>query len=775
MAKQPEKYLNVDPWMIIENGFHRGRSRVSESIFSLGNEYMGIRGYFEEGYSGDTLQGAYFNGVYEYRDIQHPTGREFQGMVHESHFMVNAHDWLHTRIECDGEILDLAKSKFSRFSRWLDMRSGVMGRSFVWHIENGGKIEISFERLLSMRHHQLAAQRVSFKSLGFEGKISLSLGMDYATIHEEEQQSFWTLEKKEIGENSISCLSKTLRSGHKTFSNMRLDAKSKLKFERADSKTTPSLKTTLKLKDGDSTTIDRIVVNHVEKSAAKPLELVWEKGAETARLFEETTWESALAEQKRFWNTVWKQADIEIEGDPENQQGVRFCIFQLTQSYHGVDSSLNVSAKGLTGEKYSGWTWWDTETYCLPFYMFTNPKAAKNLLTYRRKTLKGALKRAKELDCQGARFPMATINGEEAVGVWQHGDLEIHVSAAVAFGFWHYERVTGDEKLVFSKGIDVLLEICKYYESRGNWGQKTGKFGFFGVMGADEFHMMVNNNCYTNAMAKKAFEYTLDVVRRMEKAHKEKIDATLKKHRVDSKSLETWKRLADNMDIPMDQQSGVYEQHEGFFNLPHVDVNAIPPEQLPLYKHWAYVRIFRYDMTKQPDVLMLHFLFNGEYSRENKLANYLYYEPRCSHESSLSPSIHSILAAELDMDEKAYSYLGHATRLDLDDYNRNTSEGLHTTSMAAAWMNIAYGFGGMRSDGETLSFNPKLPENWTSYKFRIKYRGTIVEVAVKRGKTQLRTIKGAPINIEIHGKPLVLDAEGIQLETAILSKKKGTK
>jgi maltose phosphorylase len=271
-------------------------------------------------------------------------------------------------------------------------------------------------------------------------------------------------------------------------------------------------------------------------------------------------------------------------------------------------------------------------------------------------------------------------------------------------------------------------------------------------MGPDEFKMMVNNNCYTNLMAKRTFEYTLQVLAGMENAQPEKKTDLFRVLGCAPAELEKWKHMAENMIIPHNPETGIYEQHEGFFNLPHIDVDTIPVDDFPLYHNWSYDRIYRNDMIKQPDVLMFMFLYNQSFSLAEKQANYDYYEPRCIHESSLSPSVHSIFASELGRDQEAFEFFRFATRIDLDNYNRNTAEGIHTTSIAAAWMNIVYGFGGMRSDGEILSFHPTIPEHWKSYSFQVLYHGSVLRVEVSQNNAQIRVVEGQPVSIMVQGQ-----------------------
>jgi maltose phosphorylase len=370
--------------------------------------------------------------------------------------------------------------------------------------------------------------------------------------------------------------------------------------------------------------------------------------------------------------------------------------------------------------------------------------------------------RAKDLDCEGACYPIATIDGTESCTLWQHASLQFQPTTAVAYTIWHYVHVTGDTAFLQSEGVELVVQICRFLASRGQWSAK-GKFGYYAVMGPDEFQMMVNNNAYTNYMAKRTFEFALQILDGVDLSA---LDCS-------PEELSKWRHMADEMFIPYDAATKLYEQHEGFFNLPHIDVDAIPVEDFPLYHHWSYDRIYRNDMIKQPDVLMFMFLYNQSFSLEEKRANYEYYEPRCIHESSLSPSVHSILASELGRHEEAFDFFQFATRIDLDNYNRNTGEGIHTTSIAAAWMNIVYGFGGMRSDGDVLSFNPSIPAHWDRYSFQVTYRGSVLRVEVSQGKVEVRVLDGEPVTIKLCGQVMKASREYISLrfrkcETATL-------
>lgn len=762
MGKIADKYLKIDPWKIIEQGFEPRHGRVSESIFSLGNEYMGVRGYFDEGYSGDKLIGSYFNGVFEEAKI--PPATHYKGMISRACFMANTVDWLHTRISIDGQTLDIAKSSIKDFSRCLDMKKGILTRRFIWNISPEKSIKLTFERFLSMTDHVLGCQRVIFEPLNFSGKINIRTGLDFSIIHESCGKNLWFCPKKGIQDSFLGILGKTLTSGHKLFSACRFDISSKAEMKLIEEEKFIGMDISIDLKQGQKSAFDKMVTNHAKKNPNISIDDVWSKGMAIANDYSAITYDAAYQKQVEYWANTWSNSDIIIDGDLENQQGIRYCIFQMHQTYHGQDPSLNIGAKGLTGEAYNGNAFWDTETYCLPFYIFNNPKAARNLLEYRYKTLPKAMQRAKELDCDGAFYPIATLDGSETCGLWQHASLQLQASTGVVYGIWHYDRLLNDKDFLYDKGIEILIQVSRMLATRGQWAQKTGKFGFFAVMGPDEFQMMVNNNCYTNFMGRKTFEFTLAVIDEMKTNAPEKLSAISEKLSLKSHELENWKQMAEKMYIPLDNQTEIYEQHDGFFNLPHIDIDSIPVEDFPLYHSWSYDRIYRNDMIKQPDVLMFMFLYNQEFSFKAKKANYDYYEPRCIHESSLSPSIHSILAAELGEKKQAYEFFNFSTRLDLDNYNRNTAEGLHLTSIAAAWVNIVYGFGGMRSDGEVLAFNPSPPVQWAEFNFRIVYKNSVLNVKIDRKFAEFKILKGNSQNIIIYQKEYKIDNKGVQIK-----------
>lgn len=743
MAKQANRYLEIDPYKIEELSLHKDRTKVSESLFSLSNEYQGIRGYFEEGGELPSLQGVYFNGIYA---KEKTNGQGYKGIVDETHFMLNSLDWVKIKLEIDGVKLDLKDADITSFKRSISFDEGILYRSFIWHL-NDKEITLSFERMLSMTHCKRGYQKIAIKT-SKDIHVSLSFYLS-GNIKQGNGKNYYI----ETGSTDDSLLLHTLSTDQKVCSVMQIVSNEKLSTSKNIDKEVEN-NYTFTLKEGDSTSFIRYIVNDIDRSDLISDEQLSIRAREELEESLKEGYDKAKEDQRDYWSDFFNKHDITIEGDPLDQQGIRYCLFQLQQTYHGLSGFDNIGAKGLTGESYNGHAFWDSETYCLTYYLLNNIEGAKKLLMYRYNTLPQAKKRAKMLDCSGACYPIATLNGDEACALWQHASCQFQPSTGVFYGIYHYMTLTDDTEFLHKYGLEMLLEISKFLLSRGDYDSTGKKFGFYCVMGPDEFQMMVNNNTYTNYMAKKTFEYTIECINSTPKEIKEVL---FKKTETGESFIKDIQKAAESMIILKDEKTEIYEQHDGFFKLPHIDVNTIPVTDFPLYNHWSYDRIYRNDIIKQPDVLMMMYLFNSSFSRDEKITNYNYYAPRCIHESSLSPSVHSILACEIDEMDEALSLFGFATRLDLDDYNRNTDEGLHTTSISAAYLNIVYGFGGVRSDGKILKIDPKIPPLWKSYSFSLTYHSSIFKVEVSQIGFSIFLISGNPQRIDIKGKTVLIE------------------
>lgn len=738
MGKTARKHFLTDSWTVAEDVFLPEFSKVAESVFSLGNEYMGARGFLDERTSAPSLIGNYLNGIYEYGVDARAIS--YKGIVTQTHFMVNAVNYFDLTICVNGTKVDMASTPHIHYKRWLDMHNGKLFRDVTWVVD-GVELTAHFCRFLDMQHHNRAYQRVVFE-VNKPCLLEIDANIRFDETHFG-QPSRWQV--KQTYANGLQCATQSTNQTVCCLAHCDVDGKQCNNSTSNGSVVTQTF--TMDLKPNEPATFTRLVAVVSSKSG---FDMFDDATAQLQQICHEG-YLRAYERNNDYWHNFWQKSDIQIDGDEENQQGIRFCIFQLQQTYHGADEKNNIGAKGLTGEAYSGHAFWDTETYCLPYYLFNNLSAARNLLEFRYNTLDNARKRANDLDCKGACYPIATLNGNEACSLWQHASLQMQPSTAVAYGIYHYYNISGDKQFLYGHGAEILVEICRYLVTRGQWDATNSSFGYYCVMGPDEFQMMVNHNTYTNYMAQKTLRFALQVIKEMPK---KELDILQSKVNLTTDEVDTWTLCADKMKILYNEDTLLYEQHEGFFNLPHIDVDSIADEDFPLYYHWSYDRIYRNDMIKQPDVLMFQLLYNSDFSVECKKANYLYYEPRCIHESSLSPSVHSILATEIGRHDEAYDFFAFATRMDLDDYNRNTHEGLHTTSISAAWLNIVYGFAGLRSDKQ-LSIAPVCPNKWQSYTFRLTIAGSLLTFVVDKCGVTIHNDSNA-VDLVVYGKKYTL-------------------
>ncbi|HWR24544.1 MAG TPA: family 65 glycosyl hydrolase, partial [Feifaniaceae bacterium] len=485
MAKIADRHFTVHPWEVREQGFDPAYAQAAESVFSLGNEYMGVRGYFEEGYSGKSLQGSYINGVYERRMLP-KSG--YRGMLPHTEFMVNTVDFLYTRIRCNGVLMDLAACKVSDFERVLDLKTGVLTRRLIWQVDEATALQIGFERFLSMERPDTAGQRVSFCALSGSAVLEIAAGLDFSRPHAASGENFWEITEKTQGV-ICSVTGETVNTRQRVhaaaaFSGMACGG------EAEAGEKTAAARFAATLSAGETcalTRVARVLCAKTEEQKERFPALCREAGERIASL----SYSELKGEHAAWWERQWAVSDITIEGDDENQQGVRYCIYQLHQTLHTADHSSIIGAKGLTGESYNGNTFWDTEVFCLPFYLFNNPEAARSILQFRYDTLPQAKERAKALDCKGAFYPVATISGTECCDLWQHASLQLQASTGVMYGLWCYVSLTGDKAFLYKKGAEMLVEISRMLASRGDWSK--GEYGFYGVMGPDEFQMMVHN------------------------------------------------------------------------------------------------------------------------------------------------------------------------------------------------------------------------------------------------------------------------------------------
>ncbi|GIM27446.1 maltose phosphorylase [Clostridium polyendosporum] len=752
-----KQYLKIDEWNIIEEGFNGDNHELSEGIFSIGNGYMGQRANFEEKYSGKSLQGSYMAGVY-YPDKTR-VGWWKNGYPEYFAKVLNSTNWIGIDFSVDGEVLDLATCEVKDFVRTLNMKEGYLHRSFIAKLPSGKEVKVDAKRFVSIVEKEIGAIRYSITPLNFEGTLSVSpyLDGDIKNKDSNYDEKFWDEVSKKSNLGQVSLVVKTKKLDFYVCSSMRYDiiqADKKVDFngECIEKEKFAGNIVNLNVKQGEETVVYKYVSNVTSRDyKAEELLTVGKEALEKAY---EKGFEVLLEEQAGAWAEKWKESDIVIKGDASAQQAIRFNIFQMNQTYTGEDDRLNIGPKGFTGEKYGGSTYWDTEAYCLPFYLSTaDSRIAKNLLIYRYKQLEKAKENARKLGfTKGALYPMVTMNGEECHNEWEITFEEIHRNGAIAHAIYNYVNYTGDKSYLGQCGLDVLVEISRFWEERVNFASNKGKYVMLGVTGPNEYENNVNNNWYTNRIAAWTLEYTTEVIDYLKNNEAERYAELVKKLDLKEEEVNKWQDIIENMYYPIDEELGIFLQQDGYMDKEQILVKELDPKHLPLNQNWSWDRILRSCFIKQADVLQGLYFLEDRYDLETIRRNFEFYEPRTVHESSLSPCVHSILAAKLGEQEKAYEMYLRTARLDLDNYNNDTEDGCHITSMAGSWMSIVEGFGGMRVRDGKLTLNPFIPENWESFSFKVMFRGALLKVNIKKDKVAITNESQQGITLAVNGK-----------------------
>lgn len=758
-----KNYIIHDPWHIIEDQYREDHNEFSESIFSIGNGRMGQRGNFEENYSGKTLQGSYLAGIY-YPDKTR-VGWWKNGYPEYFAKIINSVNWIGLNIQIGGLSLDLATCEVLSFERRLDMKNGVLNRSFQAKMPNGMVVEVKAQRMYHLFQSDTASLQYTFRVLNSDADISVSSYLDGNVVNRDSNydEHFWN-PISECIEEEPALVTETKKTQFRVEARLRsvfyIDGAVQPSTDKKKEGFFVSDVLCTRLKRGQSMRIEKYVA--IVSSLNHPIEQLAEVSRRSLRTVVSTSFDRLLEKQAEAWAHVWQESDIEIEGDVAAQQAIRFNIFQLNQTYTGEDPRLNIGPKGFTGEKYGGVTYWDTEAYCLPFYLATQePEVARNLLLYRYQHLEKAIENAAKLGfTEGAAlYPMVTINGEECHNEWEITFEEVHRNGAIAYAIYNYVRYTDDQDYLARYGLEVLIAISRFWAQRVNWSEPKQKYVMLGVTGPNEYENNVNNNWYTNKVAIWCLQYTMDVIVQEQQNNNEIIADLLSRLAFKEEETELWKHIIDHMYLPTDADRQVFLQQDGFLDKELLPVSSLSPEVLPLNQHWSWDRILRSCYIKQADVLQGLYFFEDEYDEDTIRRNYDFYEPLTVHESSLSPCIHSVIAAKLGEEEKAYEFYLRTARLDLDDYNNDTEDGLHITSMAGTWMAIVEGFAGMRVRNGQLHFQTFIPKMWESYAFHVQFRGVKLYIRVRHGEFEIQNLSDHKITVIFNGKELVVEPE----------------
>lgn len=741
---------------------------LNETIFHNANGYIGIRSNFEEGYPDgfDSIRGSYINGFYDIAEMKQ--AEKLYGFVEEKETMLNVADTQGIRVSLDGEEFSMFEGTVQSSRRILDMEGGYTVREVVWSSPLGKEIRITSKRMASFCLLTLFTIEYTVESLNFDGEIqftSTHVGdvKNYSNPDDPRVagESFCHLipVDAELRDGISTLITDTSRSGLSVCTSVKNVLSKGAKEEAFTQGHRAFCRLCTQIRPGECITLTKYSAfvdsirypdvraaagQEMEKALAYPMEHWYEK-------------------QRSYLKHFWEQSDLEIEGDDGLSLAVRYNLYQLIQSV-GKDEHCNIAAKGLSGEGYEGHYFWDTEMYIQPFFVLTNPELARNLIAYRYSILDAARENARILGHEkGALYPWRTISGRECSGYYPSGTAQYHINGDIAYSVTAYYLASKDLDFIAQKGAEILFETARLWMDVGYFDK--GRFVINAVTGPDEYTCMVNNNYYTNVSAQYNLHWAVRFYELLETAGK--LSAVKEKINLKESELEEFKRAEACMYLPYDEELGINPQDDSFLSKPVWNLEETPREKFPLLLHCHPLHLYRYQVCKQADTVLAHFIFEDAQSLETIRKSFEYYEKITTHDSSLSTCIYSIVAGRLGLAEKAYRYFGDSAKLDLFNTHHNTKDGIHTANMGGNYMAVVYGFGGLRLKESGIHFRPALPRQWTGYKFKIKYEGSQIQVRIDGSGAVFKLMAGEPKKIFVYGQEYLLDGEQKVLLRAI--------
>jgi kojibiose phosphorylase len=711
----------MDNWHIVETEFDATSLHHKETVFTIGNGYLGTRGAFEEGYVG-AWPTTLIHGLFDDAPIVNTE-------------LVNAPNWIHLVVHVDGERFRMDRGETLAYRRELDMATGVLRREVRWRSPGGKTVELAFERFASLAEPHLASVRCTVTAMDFEGRVSFHAGLPGYMDNEGLAHWNWLDQEGGAEDHTAVLLVRTrgtlLRLA--TATHLEVEADEPVEYLYHPGDMIPAVSGEVYLEEGESAGATKVVATYTDRDVLHP----FVEAVEAATAAGLRGYEDLREAHDAAWAEEWAVNDVTIEGDDAADRALRYNIFQLLIAASRDDEHVSIPAKALSGFGYRGHVFWDTEIFMLPLFTFTRPEIARNLLLYRYHTLAGARWNAAKGDYEGARYAWESAAtgqettprwvpgpGDELIRIWT-GDIEPHIVADVAYGVHQYWRVTGDDAFVRDYGAEILLDTARFWASRAEWNGARGRYELTDVIGPDEYHDHVDNNAYTNRMARWNLETALDVLAWLGREHPEKAAELMAKLDLTDEALKHWADVIGCIFVPYDPETGLFEQFEGFFDLEDIDLAEYEPREESLQFLLGIEETQGYQVIKQPDVLMLLYLLEDEYSRSVFRVNWDYYTPRTdlTYGSSLGPAIQAALAARMGEVEDAYRHFMHAALTDLEDARGNAGHGIHAAAAGGVWQAAVFGFGGLRLTDEDLEAHPRLPEGWTRLRFRIRYRG----------------------------------------------------
>jgi alpha,alpha-trehalose phosphorylase len=749
MKTKKQPLYPIEPCCVSETAFEVAHNFRNETTFALSNGYIGTRGTFEEGYDftpEQGLEGNYLNGFYESVPIRY--GEWNYGFPSHSQSLLNLPNLKTTKIYLEEERFDLRTGVIKEYKRTLKMREGLLARSLIWESPHGRLLRYESFRFVSFTSPHIMAQRIRLTPLNFGGEIRLVSILD-ADVENHTATTNPLIdygpfgrrlepERIEAGGDMLlyrghtsgsglvmACGSHHFLSGNKTSEHYR----------------TGELTASVNYAVEGAFTLDKIIA--YASSLDMPADELWDFTAAALKNAATIGFDVLLWQQKTYMRDFWEQADIEIIGDEATQQGLRFNIFHVMQSA-GRNGRTGMGAKGLSGEGYEGHYFWDTEIYALPLFTYTCPEIAKALLDYRYEGLDAARERARELGHPaGALYPWRTINGLECSTYLPLGTAQYHINADIAYAFSQYVKITGDVEYLKSKAAEVLCETARVWADVGCFSEaRDGLYTICAVTGPDEYTAYVDNNFYTNFMARENLHAASDAVTWLMENDYDRYIELAEKIALAPDEAVIWQFIADHMYLPYSEELGVYLQDDGFLMRKPWDDSQIPEEKRHLlYENYHPLYIWRQRMAKQADTVLALVLNDGHFDQGTLARHYDFYQDVTLHHSSLSTCIFGILAARIGRYEDMYRYFDESARMDLDDYHGNFHTGIHAANMAGTWLSVIYGFAGLRIDDGQLTFSPHVPPSWQGYRFRVKYQGKTLEVEVNKDGYSMRDVE----------------------------------
>ncbi|MFC3052535.1 glycoside hydrolase family 65 protein [Kordiimonas pumila] len=751
-----------DAWLLNEPVFDAAQLAVRETLMAQANGYLGTRGTYEEPVAAgiDTIEGTYINGAYLREPIHYD--EKAYGFATHNNKMIMVPDVKRLMLRAGDSLLEQGSSSFTENTRSLDMRDGLLVSTRVWQVADTKSVRVRTKRFVSSVSSGLMVQEIEISSIDYSGPISLGTGIDagYGIETETDDPRAGALSIRQclafcnvdISENT-AVTTHTITDSERvivTACGYDLESTGAVETCSVEESSFWGWDLALQLKAGERLLLRKYTA--YADGAAENAEMLAKQAQETVEKAKSKGFENLMVEQRTAFAGFWKSADIEIQGDEAVQQGMRFNMFHLYQST-GRDGKRSLGAKGLSGPGYDGHYFWDTEIYAVPFFVFTQPATARSLITYRINALEGARARARIMGhSKGALYPWRTIGGEECSSFFPASTAQYHINAAIAYALIQYLEATEDQTILKEGGAEMLFETARLWMGLGQFSDRhDGKFCIFEVTGPDEYTAMVDNNLYTNAMAQHHLAHAAKIFADLQVSDPILIKGILDKTGMRAAEAQDWEKAANLMYLPYDDTMKVHEQCEGFFAKPEWDFAGTPAEKHPLLLHYHPLVIYRHQVLKQADVVLAQVLLSAQFSTEDKRRNLAYYEPRTTHDSTLSACMYSIANSEVGDRQKAYEMFEETYRMDLENRHANTHYGLHMACMAGSWLSLVYGFAGVRFEGGTLYFNPYLPKGWDEYSFSMHIKGRVIAVCVTASATVYKLHAGNDLEISHKG------------------------